>query len=113
MKTMTVKINRPSKVRISGGSESSVHVLKEENSRLRTDISRLRVEKARFREENSQLRAENSQLRAHNSQLGEELHFVREELKEEREMSELKDIELARGNALYQMLHEEHLRASV
>ena len=103
---MTVKINRPSKVRISGGSESSVHVLKEENSRLRTDISRLRVEKARFREENSQ-------MRAHNSQLGEELHFVREELKEEREMSELKDIELARGNALYQMLHEEHLRASV
>lgn len=81
----------------------SVSRLREENARLRTDIARLRIEKARLREENVQLRKENARLQ-------EELYFMHEELEEEQDISEFKDIELARNNAWYQILQEEHLR---
>jgi predicted nucleic acid-binding Zn-ribbon protein len=109
---MTVKINKsPSKVHLKGNGDSSVQALKEENSRLKTDISRLRIEKARLKEANSQLKAEISQLRHDNSRLTEDLSFIREELIEEREISEHQEIEFARGNALYYMLQEEYLRA--
>lgn len=109
---MTVKIPiQQSKIRIpSKSSDSSLQPLREENSRLRTDISRFRIEKAQLREENSQLKAENSQLKMENSHLKEELRFVQEELKEEKELSEFKELEIAKNNALYQMLQEEHLR---
>jgi regulator of replication initiation timing len=76
---------------------------REENARLRTDISRLRIEKARLREENTQLRKDNSRLQ-------DELYFMHEELEEEQDISEFKDIELARNNAWYHILQEEHLR---
>lgn len=109
---MTFKIPiQQSKVRVSSkGSDSSLQPLREENSRLRTDISRLRIEKAQLREENSHLKTDNSHLKMENSHLKEELRFVQEELKEERELSEFKELEFARNNALYQMLQEEHLR---
>jgi regulator of replication initiation timing len=77
--------------------------LREENARLRTDISRLRIEKARLREDNAQLRKENAKLQ-------DELDIMREELEEEQDISEFKDIELARNNAWYHILQEEHLR---
>ena len=109
---MTVKIPKPSKIRLPGNSDSLL-LLKEGNSRLKTDISRLRIEKAQLREESSQLRAENAQLRVENSRLKDELHFTQEELKEERDLSELKDIALAENDALYQILEEERLRLQV
>lgn len=77
--------------------------LREENARLRTDISRLRIEKAQLREDNAQLRKDNAQLK-------DELYFMHEELEEEQDISEFKDIELARNNAWYHILQEEHLR---
>ena len=77
--------------------------LKEENSRLRTDVSRLRVEKARLQDENTHLSNANSQLQ-------DELRLTSEELQEEKKISEYKDIELAKGTALYQILEEEYLR---
>ena len=89
--------------RLRTDNDHNSHRLREENSRLRTDISRLRIEKA-------QLRDENSQLRAGNSQLQDELWFTRDELQEEKEISERKDIELARSAALYHILEDEHLR---
>ncbi|RKZ77003.1 MAG: hypothetical protein DRR19_28275 [Candidatus Parabeggiatoa sp. nov. 1] len=109
---MTVKVPRPSKIRLPGNSDSFI-LLKEGNARLKTDISRLRIEKAQLREENSQLRAENSQFRTENSRLKDELHFTHEELKEERDISEFKDIALAENDALYQILEEERLRFQV
>jgi len=77
--------------------------LREENARLRTDISRFRIEKARLREENAQLQKDNARLK-------DELYFMREELQEEQDISEFKDIELARNDTWYQILQEEHLR---
>jgi uncharacterized protein (DUF3084 family) len=120
MKTMTIKVPKPSKVRIGSGNDSSIQPIREENARLKTDISRLRIEKAQLRDqktslnaENVQLKAENLQLREDNDQLKEELYLIRQELKEEQEISELKDIELAKDNAWYQMLEEKHLRIEV
>ncbi len=81
----------------------SVSRLREENTRLRTDISRMRIEKARLKDEISQLRKDNARLK-------DELYFLREELEEEQELSEFKDIELARNETWYHILQEEHLR---
>ena len=117
---MTIKVPKPSKVRIGTSNDSSIQPLREENARLKTDISRLRIEKAQLRDEkshtnaeNTQLKAENSQLREDNSQLKNEFDLIHQELKEEQEMSELKDIQLAKDNAWYQMLEEKHLRIEV
>ncbi len=99
---MTVRMPIRPTVRRYNDRESSTQ-LREENSRLKTDISRLRIEKAQLRDENLRLRKENSQLK-------EELYFIHEELDEERDRSEVKDIELAKNNTLYHMLEEEHLR---
>jgi chromosome segregation ATPase len=110
---MTVKV-RPSKVRISSREgNSSIDVLREENSRLRTDISRLRIEKAQLRDENSHLKAENVQLSAEKARMKEDFDFMFEELQEERQSSEIKDIEIAKNNALYYFLQEEHLRLHI
>ncbi len=84
--------------------------LREENARLRTDVSRLRIEKSQLQKEKSLLQKENSQLKAENLRLREELYFTHEELKQERELSDLKDIDLAKNNALYHILQDEHLR---
>ncbi|MCK5665080.1 MAG: hypothetical protein KAI17_16435, partial [Thiotrichaceae bacterium] len=81
----------------------SLSRLREENTRLKTDITRLRIEKAELREQNSQLRKEKSQLQ-------EELYLTSEELNEIQNISEFKDIELAKNNVLYHILQEEHLR---
>jgi len=77
--------------------------LKEENTRLRTDISRLRIDKARLKDENSQLRKDNARLK-------DDLYFLRQELEEEQDISEFKDIELSRNDTWYHILQEEHLR---
>ena len=106
---MTVKAI-PSKVLISKGTNSSTQVLREENSRLKTDISRLRIEKAQLREENTRLKKENMQLNAENSRLMEDFILVQEELQEERDISEWKAIEIANSDALYHILQNEHLR---
>jgi predicted RNase H-like nuclease (RuvC/YqgF family) len=106
---MTVRTQIPPIVRHLRDRDSAAP-LREENSRLKTDVSRLRIEKAQLREENSQLRTENSQLKTENSRLKDELYFTHEELKEAREISDSKDIELAKNNTLYHILQDEHLR---
>jgi len=100
----------PSRVRISKGTDSSTQALREENSRLRTDISRLRIEKAQLREENTRLKKDNMQLKAENLRLMDDFILLQEELQEEREISERKDIEMANNDALYHILQNEHLR---
>ncbi|MDM8569008.1 hypothetical protein QUF50_05795 [Thiotrichales bacterium HSG1] len=87
------------------------NLFREENSRLKIDISRLKIEKNKLREENSILKTENSQLKTENLQLSEEVHQTNLELQEAQEYSELMDMELARNNALYHLLEEEHLRS--
>ena len=106
---MTVKVI-PSKARILGGNNTPIQALKEENSRLRTDISRLRIEKAQLREENARLKKESLQLKAENSRLMDDFILIQEELQEERDISELKDIEMANGDTFYHILQDEHLR---
>ncbi len=106
---MIVKTRTP-KVHIPGADSSTRNPLREENSRLKTDISRLKIEKAQLKEENSNLRAENSQLQSKHLQLKEELNLVNLELQEAQEHSELMDIEFAKNNALYHLLEEEYLR---
>lgn len=101
---MTVRTIIPSKVRHPINRDVSSR-LREENSRLKADISRLRIEKAQLREINSQLKRENSQLK-------DELHFTHQELQDEREISDNKDIDMARENALFQMMEEEYLRVN-
>jgi len=106
---MTVKVISP-KARILGGSNASTQSLKEENSRLRTDISRMRIEKAQLRDENTRLKKENLQLEAENSRLMDDFILIQEELLEERDISERKDIEMANDQVLYHILQDEHLR---
>jgi regulator of replication initiation timing len=106
---MTVRTPIPPIVRRLDNRESASRQ-REENSRLRTDVSRLRIEKAQLRDESSLLRKENSQLRTENSRLRDELYFTHEELKEERDISDIKDLELARNNAMYHILQDEHFR---
>ncbi len=106
---MIVKTRNP-KVHIPGTDDSTRNPLREENSRLKTDISRLKIEKSQLREENSTLRTENSQLQNTNLQLKEELQFIKIDLQDTQEQSELMELELAKNNALYHLLEEEHLR---
>lgn len=106
---MTVKAI-PSKVRILEGNHSSIQALREENSRLRTDISRLRIEKAQLRDENTRLKKDNLQLKAENSRLMDDFILIQEELQEERDVSESQEIEIANNDALYHILQDEHLR---
>ncbi len=108
---MIVK-NRTPKVHIPGADSSTRNPLREENSRLKTDISRLKIEKSKLREENSNLKTENSQLQSQHSQLKEELNLVNFDLQEAQEHSELMEIEFAKNNALYHLLEEEYLRES-
>lgn len=91
--------------------------LREENTRLKADILRLKNEKSQLKNEKSQLKQENSQLndelariKRQQTLLTEEVRLLREEFEEEKRISELKDIEIAENNALYQLLQEEHLR---
>lgn len=107
---MIVK-NRISKIQVSPTDNLERNPFREENSRLKIDISRLKIEKAKLREENSKLRTENSQLKQENLQLNEDIQLTVLELKEAHEYSELMDMELARNNALYHLLEEEHLRS--
>lgn len=109
---MTVRTPLPPTVRNLGKRDSAAP-MREENSRLRKDISRLRIDKEQLRQENSRLLQENSQLKAENSRLRDELHFTHEELNEERNISEQKDVYMAKNNALYHILQEEHLRIQV
>ncbi len=91
---------------LNQNDDRSVLHLKEENSRLRTDISRLRIEKAQIRDKNTQLTKANLQLQ-------DELRFTSEELQEEKKISEQKDVELAKNMTLYTTLEEEYLRVTV
>ncbi|MCK5720356.1 MAG: hypothetical protein KAH84_10475 [Thiomargarita sp.] len=85
-------------------------LLKEENSRLKTDVKRLRIEKSELKKVVSHLKIENLQLQDQSFRLKEELAYLKDEVEEQREITELKDIELADNTAMYQILEEAHLR---
>jgi len=111
---MSISSTHPTKVVKKTASESA---LREENTRLKADILRLKNDKSQLKNEKSELKQENIQLndqlaglKRQQTLLMEEVRLLRDELEEERRISDFKDIEIAENNALYQLLQEEHLR---